>query len=58
MAIKIVEGPTIELTAEEYNRYSAEYEKAFMFYSGVPPTFEEWVRQKKSVNESKQLLNE
>lgn len=64
MTIRIIaDGPDITLTESEYARLQLEYEKAFMYYSGVPPTFEEWVRgQKKFVVENakagKQLLNE
>lgn len=45
MAIKIIdEGPDIHLTASEHARLLDEYQKAFMFYAGTPPTFESWVR--------------
>jgi len=46
MTIKIIpDGPTLELTASEFNRLQHEYSKAFMFYAGTVPTFEEWVRR-------------
>jgi hypothetical protein len=49
--IRIIEdeGPDIFLTADEYARLKDEYQKAFMFYAGSPPTFEQWVRQRGQV---------
>lgn len=63
MAIKIVEdGPELTLTRSEHSRLLDEYQRQYMFYAGIVPTFEEWVRAKKgSVNEvttSKGLLRE
>lgn len=61
MAIEIIEPvePTVKLTSEEYAKYHREYQDAFMFYSGMPPTFEQWVRGKLTgLTESKQLLVE
>ena len=53
MSIKIIpDGPEITLTESEYARLQAEYNQAFMFYAGIPPTFEEWVRQHKTVTEN------
>jgi hypothetical protein len=49
MAIRIVDenpGSDVYLTANEHARLLGEYEKAFMFYAGVPPTFESWVRER------------
>ena len=48
MAIKIIEdeGPDIYLTSSEHARLMDEYRKSFMFYSGTPPTFERWVRDR------------
>jgi hypothetical protein len=58
MAIKIVDeqpgSGDVFLTANEHARLQAEYQKAFMFYAGVPPTFESWVRGKQGGS----LLNE
>lgn len=47
MSIKIIEEPTIHLTRSECDRLLQEYRQAFLFYSGVPPSFEEWVRGRK-----------
>lgn len=48
MTIHIIdESPDIYLTQSEYSRLIAEYQQTFMFYSGTPPTFESWVRQKR-----------
>lgn len=55
MTIKIVEdGPPITLTASQHARLRQEYSQCFQFYSGVPPTFEQWVRRKldKSTSDS------
>ena len=47
MTIHIVdEKPDIYLTRDQYDRLLAEYNQAFMFYSGTPPSFESWVRSK------------
>lgn len=57
MAIKIIDEnplqPDVYLTANEHAKLLDEYRKAFMFYSGMPPTFESWVRQRQGT-----LLNE
>lgn len=47
MTIHIIDdSPDVYLTPDQYARYLAEYQQAFMFYSGVPPTFESWVRRR------------
>jgi hypothetical protein len=58
MAIKIIEDqiPDIYLTASEHAKLLKEYNNAFMFYSGTPPTFEHWVAAR--INPAKQLLTE
>lgn len=38
----------LHLTQDEYNRLLAEYQQAYMFYSGTPPTFETWAKNKKA----------
>ena len=52
MAIKLITQPDIYLTASQLEWYRYEYQKAFSFYCGPRPDFEEWVaaqeRQKKS----------
>jgi hypothetical protein len=49
MTIHIVDdAPDIYLTREQYNQLLAEYQKAFQFFSGTPPTFEHWVAQRGS----------
>lgn len=56
MAIRIIDenpGSDVYLTANDHARLQSEYQRAFMFYSGVPPTFESWVRGKQGT-----LLNE
>lgn len=49
MAI-VIDAPEkdIHLSQDEYNRLLAEYQQSFMFYSGVPPTFESWVARKET----------
>jgi len=58
MTIKIAQEPDIVLTTEEYEKYAEEYRIAFMNYAGTPPSFETWVRSKKTMNEGRQLLTE
>jgi hypothetical protein len=49
MTIHIIdEQPDIYLTREQYHRLMQEYQKAFQFYSGIVPTFEDWVRHGKT----------
>jgi len=43
MTIHIIPEPDVTLTQSEYDRYQAEYHKAFSFYAGTPPTFASWV---------------
>jgi len=56
MAIKIIDQPDIHMTASEHQRLLAEYQRAFSFYAGTPPAFEDWVRSR-SLKEGT-LLNE
>lgn len=44
MSIQIIKERPIRLTEGELHRLRAEYQQAYSFYSGTPPTFEEWVR--------------
>ena len=48
MAVHIIDDAPIDLylTRDQYNKLLDEYSKAFMFYSGTPPTFESWVLSK------------
>lgn len=47
MAIKIIREPDVYVTEGEMQRLRQEYDRQYMFYSGVPPTFEEFVRERK-----------
>ncbi len=38
----------LHLSQDEYNRLLDEYERAYMFYSGTPPTFETWAARKQA----------
>ena len=42
MSIHIIKTPDVHISASEYRRLLAEYERNFMFYGGTPPCFEEW----------------
>lgn len=42
MSIHITKTPDVHISASEYQRLLAEYERSFMFYAGTPPDFEEW----------------
>jgi hypothetical protein len=49
MAIRIKDQkPDVYVTESELRRYKDEYQKAFMFYSGTPPTLEEFIRQQRT----------
>lgn len=48
MAIIVVDEPDVYVTRSELERLRQEYALAFTHYTGIPPSFEEWVRQRKS----------
>ena len=43
MAIKVRDEPDVFVTASELARYKSEYQKAFMFYAGTPPTLNQFI---------------
>jgi hypothetical protein len=43
MAIKVLDEPDVTVTATELARYRADYQQDFMFYSGTPPTLNEYI---------------
>ena len=47
MAIKIIDGPDTIVTASELQKYQSEYVKAYLMYSGIPPTLEEFIIMKR-----------
>jgi len=47
MAIKIIPEETVEVSQGEYDRYLAEYSRAYRNYAGTPPSLEEFIRRKK-----------
>lgn len=48
MSIHIIEDDPLFISANELARYQREYEQAYMFYAGIPPTIEEFIKHKKS----------
>lgn len=48
MAIKIIREPDVHVTEGELSRYQQEYQRAFSYYAGPLPTFEEFVRRKQA----------
>lgn len=64
MSIKIVDKDTavLTLTSEEHKMYQAEYlrftNEQYLDGASYIPSFENWVRSKKALAESTQLLNE
>jgi len=48
MAIHVIDDPDVYLTQSELARYRAEYNQAFSFYAGPPPSFNSWVAQRKA----------
>lgn len=49
MTIRIIdETPDVYLTQDQYNRFLAEYQQAYMFYAGTPPTLESYIRRRQS----------
>ena len=53
MSIKIIEEPTIHVTAGELRRFQEEYRKFLGHYCGAPPTLEEFIRSQQRSAESK-----
>lgn len=47
MSVKIIPDPDVFLTESEYARLLDEYNRAFSFYAGTPPTFASWVAQRR-----------
>jgi hypothetical protein len=48
MTIEIIKQEPVRMTAGEYHRLRHEYEMAHQFYSGQPPLFEDWVRERRA----------
>jgi len=46
MTIQIIKQPPLRMTQTDLDRYRAEYQQTYMCYSGTPPAFEDWVREK------------
>lgn len=46
MPIHVTKTPDVHISPTEYRRLRADYERAFSFYSGTPPDFEEWAISK------------
>lgn len=44
MTIKVIKEPDVYLTEAELRRLRYEYDRAFSYYSGPVPSFEEFVR--------------
>ena len=55
MTIKIIKQPDVHVTESELARYQDEYQQAYMFFAGTPPTLEEFIRRTKTrrINMSK-----
>ena len=47
MTIKIIEEPTVHVTAGDLQRYKRDYERDHMFYAGPLPTLEEYIRRRR-----------
>ncbi len=48
MAIRIINEPDVYLTETELSRLRYEYQKAYQYYVGPVPTFEQFVRKQQS----------
>jgi hypothetical protein len=46
MAIRVIKEADVTVTESELQRYKDEYNQAYMFYAGTPPTLEEFIRRK------------
>lgn len=48
MAIRIIDTePDVHLTKDELARFGADYQRDYMLYSGTPPSFETYCRNRK-----------
>lgn len=57
MAINIVKKqPDVNVTSCELAKYKIEYERDHMFYSGTPPTLEEYIRNKQQSPQHCELI--
>lgn len=45
MAIKIIDQGDVRVTESELCKYRDEYRRAFSYYSGTPPTLEDFIRR-------------
>lgn len=49
MPIRIIDQkPDVAVTESELERYRDEYQRSYMFYSGTPPSLEEFIRRRKN----------
>lgn len=48
MSIIVDKKPDVHVTESELRRYRDEYQKAYMFYAGTPPTLEDFIRRRKN----------
>lgn len=53
MSIKVPPDADVYVTPSEYARYRELYQRAYMYYSGTPPTLNEFIRQQQE-NERQQ----
>lgn len=54
MAIRIInKEPDVYVSEDEYRRFLAEYQQAYMMYSGTPPSLETFIRQRKRKREER-----
>jgi hypothetical protein len=48
MAIRIIEEPTVHVTAGDLARYKADYIRDHSMYCGPMPTLEEYIRRRQA----------
>jgi hypothetical protein len=55
MAVIVIPERDVYLTQSEYNRFHDEYMRAFSFFVGTPPTFNEWVARRKGIPKAEHI---
>jgi hypothetical protein len=48
MPIIVTDDPEVRCTKEELTRWTDEYQRRFMMFSGTPPTLAEFIRRERT----------
>ena len=48
MPIIVTDDPEVKVTADELERYTADYQQRYMMFAGKPPTLAEFIRRERA----------